>query len=159
MYQIKSGVRGIFLGFCLFVLFVLGLLKINKDIYTIWNSNLISVSAEIPLSSDKVKIGYGICINCTEGDYIIIYDGKTVNKIENAYGENNFIVQYDDKYFYSFRQFKFNCNHQHDYYFHLYRKQNKLFVKVDVSGKDGMMLEQEMLEIRDLKSNNTCRDY
>lgn len=52
--------------------------------------------------------------------YTVLYNGKTENELINDYGENDFLVIYDNTYYYAFRHFKLNHKHQHDYHFHFY---------------------------------------
>ncbi len=140
----------------------LGLWKINNDYFAIWNNNSINVTAENPLTSDKVKIEFGISVNTinrlTDEDlfsrrekYTVLFDGITKENMINDYGENDFLITYDNKYYFSFRQFKLNRNHQHDYNFYFFQKNNKIFVRTDINGKDGMKFERPMLDIKSAK--------
>jgi hypothetical protein len=144
--------------FLIFLLFLsgYGLYIFNRDIYVLWNTNSINVITETPLSKEKVKIEYGFNSISRKNDKemfanrdrkTVLYNGKTMKKLVNEYGENDFLVTYDDKYYFDFRQFKFNRRHQHDYNFYFYQKANKLFVKVDIQGEDEMKFESSMLEI------------
>ena len=154
--KMKIGIL-IILGLLIFV-GGLGLWKLNKDFLLLWNMNSIKVTVENPLMIDKAKIEFGISVNTinrsTDTDlfnnrekYMILYDGKKGNDMINDYGENDFLITYDNKYYFSFRQFKFNRRHQHDYKFHFFQKDNKIFVKVNIKGQDAMKFERPMLEI------------
>lgn len=145
-------------GFLILILGGLGFWKINKDYHAIWNNNSISVTADKPLTPDKVKIEFGISVNTisrsTDEDlfsrrekYSVLFDGKTQDNMINEYGENDFLITYDNKYYFSFRQFKFNRNHQHDYNFHFSKKGNKIFIRADIKGQDAMKFERPMLDI------------
>ena len=145
-------------GLLLFILGGLVLWKFNKDLLLLWNSNSVNVTTESPLIVDKVKIEFGIIINkinrSTDNDlfkgqekYTILFDGKLKDKMINDYGENDFLITYDNKYYFSFRQFKYNRRHQHDYNFHFYQKDGKIFVQGDIKGQDAMKFERPMLEI------------
>ena len=143
----------------LFILGVVGLLKWNKDFLLLWNANNIYVQAEKPLNKEKIKIKFGFSSLKRETDEelfidfekdwsVIIFDnGNLKNEMPNEYGENDFLITYDDKYYLSFRQFKLNRRHQHDYYFKFYEKHNHVFVKINIKGQDGMRLEKQLLEI------------
>ncbi len=147
------------LGLLTFVFVGRGIWKINKNHYALWDSNSINVTADTPLSSEKVTIEFGIGVNTinrkTDEDlfkqrekYRILYNnGRRKENMLNDYGENDFLITYDNKYYFSFRQFKFNRNHQHDYNFHFFLKGNKLFVQVDIKGRDAMKFERAMLDI------------
>lgn len=65
----------------------------------------------------------------------------------NGYGENDFLVTYDDTYYLSFRQFKSNRRHQHDYNFHFFEEGDKIILQVSIEGQDAMTFERSMLEI------------
>lgn len=134
-----------------------GLWKSNRDFLLLWNSNTINVTAENPLKNDKVKIEYGFnSINRKSDSEMfidrksktILYDGERKTKLENKYGENDFLIIYDNKYYLSFRQFKFNRRHQHSYNFHLTNRNNKMILQADINGQDGMKFEREMIEIK-----------
>lgn len=141
-----------------FVLCGIGIFKFNERFLLFWDSNSIKVTADNPLITDKVKIEFGISVNTisriTDKDlferrekYTVLFDGEKEEKMSNDYGENDFLITYDNKYYLSFRQFKFNRRHQHDYNFHFYKKDNKIFVQANIKGKDAMKFERPMLEI------------
>jgi hypothetical protein len=145
-------------GLLLLVAGGLGLWKFNKDFLLLWNSNSIKVTTDNPLTIDKVKIEFGISVNTisrsTDTDlferrekYTVLYDGEAKDKMINEYGENDFLITYDNKYYFSFRQFKFNRRHQHDYNFHFYPKGNKIYIHADIKGQDAMKFERPMLVI------------
>lgn len=136
-----------------------GLWKINQNGYAIWNTNSINVTADLPLKTDKVKIEFGISFNTisrsTDKDlfkrrekYTVLFDGSVKDQLINEYGENDFLITYGDEYYISFRHFKFNCNHQHDYHFHFFQKNHTIFVRADIRGKDAMKFERPMIPIR-----------
>ncbi|MBO4233364.1 hypothetical protein FO675_03435 [Riemerella anatipestifer] len=133
--------------------------KLNKDFLLLWNSNSMKVTADSPLTKDKVKIEFGNGVNSinrtTDAElfsrrekYIILYDGKIKDKMMNEYGENDFLITYDDKYYFSFRQFKLNRRHQHDYKFHFYPKGDKIYIAVDIKGQDAMKFKRPMIDIK-----------
>ena len=137
----------------------LGLWKLNKDFLLLWDSNSLKVTVANPLIVDKVKIEFGISVNTINRSndldlfknrekYTILFDREKRNSMINEYGENDFLITYDNKYYFSFRQFKYNRRHQHDYSFHFYQKDNKIYIQTDIKGKDAMKFERPMLEIR-----------
>lgn len=145
-------------GLLLLVAGGFGLWKLNKDFLLLWNSNSINVTASSPLVVDKVKIEFGIGVNTisrsTDSDlfshrkkYTVLYDGKTKDRMINDYGENDFLITYNNEYYFSFRQFKFNRRHQHDYNFHFFQKDTILFIRADIQGQDAMKFERPMLKI------------
>jgi hypothetical protein len=148
----------------LLILATIGLFWFNKHILALWNANSINVSADTPLSSEKVKVEFGegiTSINRTsdselfteENKNTILFDGKNENKMINIYGENDFIITYDNKYYFSFRQFKFNQHHNHDYYFHFHKNNDTIFIDLDIVGEDGMKFSEPMAEISKAAKN------
>jgi hypothetical protein len=133
----------------------LGFWKINKDYYAIWDNNTINVTADSSLTTDKVKIEFGISVNTinrpsdsllfvNREKYIVLFDGESKESMINDYGENDFLITYNNKYYFSFRQFKFNRSHQHNYNFHFYQKNDTIFIQADIRGKDDMKFERSM---------------
>ncbi len=126
----------------------------------LWNSNIVSIETESPLTDEKVKIEFGISVNTINRPndselfsdrekYSIIYNGKKENGITNEYGENDFLITYDNEFYYSFRHFKFNRRHQHKYDFNFSKQAKDIVMKVKISGKDGMAFERKMLKIKE----------
>ena len=144
---------------CLLIFGVSYLLKLNKDFLLLWNANTIHVKTEKPLDKEKVMIQFGFSsINRktdeelfsdfdSDRSVLLFSNGKPCNEIPNEYGENDFLIIYDDKYYLSFRHFKLNRRHQHDYYFKFNVKQDNIFVEVDIKGKDRMKFERQLLKI------------
>lgn len=145
-------------GILILFLSGVGLQKANKNFLLLWNSNSLSVSAGSPLLADKVKVLHGISaasidrpndselFKKTEA-YSVLFDGTQKNTMINEYGENDFLLTYNDQYYLSFRQFKFNRRHQHDYNFYFFQKHDRPFVRVSIAGKDAMEFERPMIEI------------
>lgn len=124
----------------------------------LWNLNAIRVSADKPLTQDKVKIEYGMSANSynrsdlgsvpNRDKYsVLVFDGEVKNEIPNEYGENDFLITYDEKYYLTFRHFKTNWKHQHDYNFHFYFKNDKLFVRANIKGVDDEIFDRPLLEL------------
>lgn len=134
--------------------------KINANYYALWNANSLNVTATQPLSTDKVKIEFGMNANTINRSsdldlfmnrekYRILFEGKNKETLLNEYGENDFLVTYDNKYYFSFRYFKFYRHLQHQYLFHFYQKDSAVFLKVDIVGSDPMRFERAMNLISD----------
>lgn len=136
-----------------------GFTYFNKHVYAIWNTNTIKVSTSNSENLDKIRIYYGESVNSInrESDeslfsnmdkYILLFkDGKAYSKLPNEYGENDFLITYDNQYYFSFRQFKFNRNHQHTYQFKIEKKHNTPYILVDIKGEEAITFTREMLPI------------
>lgn len=84
-----------------------------------WGANSLSVSTDDSLTTDKVKIEFGVSVNtinrisdaelfADREKYTVLYDGEFEDMMTDDYGENDYLVTYDDKYYLSFRHFKTN---------------------------------------------------
>lgn len=145
---------------------LLGLYVLNQRYHLFWNANTVNVTTASPLNPGKVKIEYGVSVNTINrpndlhlfldrNKYTVIYDGSWTSPVRNAYGENDFLITYDNQYYLSFRQFKFNENHQHAYNFHFYEEGEKVCVRVDIDGADDMEFERSMIPIS-AASSHVC---
>lgn len=138
----------------------ISLWNINNNYYAMWNNNSHEVKVDSPLSIKKVKIEYGSSANTSNrpndkikfikhSKYTVLYDGRNwKDLIPNEYGENVFLITYDEKYYLQFRHFKTNCNHQHDYSFHLFKSKDKIFVDIKINGRDAVF---SLIEMKRLK--------
>jgi hypothetical protein len=127
---------------------VIGLFNLNKDILLLWGANTIHVTADQPLNKEKVKIEFGISVNTINREkYSVLFDGKDKEEMINDYGENDFLITYNNEYYLSFRQFKLNRRKQHDYYFHFFEKRDSVFVLVDIKGSYALSFERPMIKI------------
>lgn len=144
----------------------LGLWRWTQSQLHLWNSNSITVTTNSSLSLGDVKVEFGISVNTigrlTDADlfdhrekYTVLFDGKYKEPIVNEYGENDFLITYDNKLYFSFRHFKTNRRHQHDYSIHLFQRDGKTFVRVDIRGDNAMKFERPLLDI-DLAESYRC---
>ncbi|QSS96642.1 hypothetical protein [Psychroflexus sp. ALD_RP9] len=134
-------------------------LKLNNDFLMLWNSNIVSVETESPLTKEKVKIEFGISaksifttneveIFANKKNYTEIFNGKKQSDIINEYGENDFLVTYNNKYYLTFRQFKTSRRHQHRYNFKFEQKGDDIILRVKIKGIDNMVFEKKMKKIK-----------
>ena len=105
----------VILSFLLILGFV-GLLKVNKDFLLLWNVNSLHVKTEKPLDKGKVTIKFGwSSINRKTdeelfsdfdraGSLLLFDNGSPQNEMPNEYGENDFLITYDNTYYLSFSQ-------------------------------------------------------
>jgi len=111
---------------------------LNKNFLMWWDVTTLNVHTDKKLSSSKVKIEFLL------GSRTVLYDGEEKDSVPQEYGENDFILTYDKKYFLKFRHFKFNRRHQHSYDFYFYKKGEKVFVDVDIEGSHDMEFTKEL---------------
>jgi hypothetical protein len=122
---------------------------------TLWNKNRVGVYVVNPLSADKVKIEFGFnSINRStdrelfmkRNKYAVIFDGKEKNNLITDYGENDFLITYNNRYYYSFRHFIFNSHDAHYYHFHFFQKNEKILMEVDVVGPSPMRFTESLID-------------
>jgi hypothetical protein len=142
---------------------VWGLFYINRHYYIIWNANTTEVKTDKKLDPNKIKIYFGISVNTINrsndefvfknmGKYLTIYDGNEKNKIFNEYGENDFLVTYDDKFYLTFRHFKLHHRSQHNYNFNFKKRKKSVILEVNIEGQDKMKFKHKMIPIAEAKS-------
>ncbi|MFN6083902.1 MAG: hypothetical protein ACK476_03110 [Fluviicola sp.] len=145
---------------------VWGLFYINKHYYVIWNANTTEVKTDKKLDPSKVKIFFGISANTINrindelvfsdmDKYLTIYNGREENKIFNEYGENDFLITYDDRFYLTFRHFKLHHRAQHNYLFNFIKMDNSVILEVKIEGQDKMKFRHKMIPITDAKSFRT----
>lgn len=137
-----------------------GVWFIHRNIYPLWNANVFNISAEQPLDEEKIKIYFGISVNTInrENDldlftnmekYTTLYNGVENEKMINEYGENDFLITYDDSYYFSFRQFKTNWRAQHIYNIKINQQDGKPFLHIEIKGYEPMNFSRSMIAIKD----------
>lgn len=138
---------------------------VNRDILRLDNGNTVTVTTDKNFSNEKVKIEFGVSVNTINRQndldlfsnrlkYTTVYNGGSNSKIKTDFGENDFLITYDDKYYLSFRQFiesDFSGGYPADNYysFHFFLKDKQLNVKVDITGDSPMTFERPMNFISD----------
>ena len=124
----------------------LRIVNLNKNSLLLWNANKIKIITDQHLNSDKVKIE--LRINGVSENYEVIFEGEQKIKIVNEYGENDFLVKYDNQFFTTFRHFKTNRRHQHNYNFYFHQKGDKVILKVNIEGIDELNIEKYMEKLK-----------
>jgi outer membrane protein assembly factor BamE (lipoprotein component of BamABCDE complex) len=136
----------------------------EREFKLAWKYNEIEVTVKSPLTEDKVRIEFDTNMNTisrkTDKDIFnrrkkeyVLYDARGRSVIYNTYRENDFLITYDNKYYFSFRHLKTNLQYhyqyQYDYYFNFYTKNNSIFVEVNINinGKNRIKFKKPMLEI------------
>ncbi len=138
---------------------LVGFYFFNKH-FKLVDLSTVSVSTENSLSKSKVKIKRGFySINRTNDQELFsdsngdrtVYNGMQIGLLKTDYGENDFLITYDDKYYFQFRHFIFNSNNQHSYDFTLFKRKDTIYVKVDIKGNDKMQFTKPMHLIGDAR--------
>jgi hypothetical protein len=121
---------------CFVLVTVFAFFQINKIIKIIELTS-INVKTETPLNIETVKVyqGYYSINRKSDAEMFndtsnqVVFDGKGNGKIKTEYGENDFLVTYDNKYYFQFRQFCTNSNDYYKYDLKVFKKANKLCLK------------------------------
>ncbi len=100
------------------------------------NKNSLELEMHDGLELDKLQLS--ISITATEYKDEIIFDGKSKHTIPKEYGENDWYISYDNKYSTSFRHFKTNNWHDHNYSFNIRRQGDGIVCNVKIEGPDRM---------------------
>lgn len=140
------------------VFVIKGIIFFNQNVYPIWNANEFKISVVQPLDIKKVKIYFGISVNTINRDndldlfadmdkYEILFDGEKKADMINEYGENDFLITYDSKYYFSFRQFKLSPRNQHIYNIQLVEDSGEIVLKMNIEGVDEMKFTKTMIPI------------
>ncbi|EFO1477037.1 hypothetical protein DWG88_21135 [Escherichia coli] len=141
------------------ILSLTGLYSCNKNFLLLWDANNIYVSTRDNIDKGKIKIEFGISVNTINREtdaelfadrakYTILFGGKLKNRMINEYGENDFLITFDDRCYLSFRQFKTNRRHQHDYYFDFFNNNGNAFVTVEIKGENPLKFMRSMNDMR-----------
>lgn len=151
----------------------IGLVYVNNNYYPIWNGNNIRVWTGKSYNPDKVKIEFGVSatsINRKNDQelfehrdaYKVVYEnGEEQAAIINDYGENDFLLTYDNKYYLTFRHFKLNWKAQHNYSFGIYWDKRELYASVKIAGDYAMQFKHRMIPIDSASfyyCNVLCKD-
>ena len=140
--------------FCILAISVFLLFKFNERIKIIELTS-INVETENQLDIEKVIVYQGYYTINRKSDaemfgnkyHEVVFNGNGTGKIKTEYGENDFLVTYDNKYYFQFRQICTNDNDYYKYNLKILKKANKIYLKADIDG--GMKFERQMNLISD----------
>tara|TARA_Y100001954_G_C15405004_1_gene404584 strand:+ start:62 stop:520 length:459 start_codon:yes stop_codon:yes gene_type:complete len=125
---------------------LIGVLLVLKLLQSIGFINNINVEAIDPLTTMNVEVKYGN-VSFSDTDKIIyenlskgklVFNGIYSTWIPYNYGENDFLITYDDKYYGFFRHFKHNIFETHSYSLELFQNNDTIKCKVLIEGPDKM---------------------
>ncbi len=135
-------------------------------IFTLWKLNQvvkivdfssIKIDTKDGLSKDNVLVKKGFYSINRENDNEIfantnvkvVFDGSDDN-LRTEYGENDFLITYQNKYYFQFRNFVFDDNESVQYHFNLFKRNNQIFLKISIS--PGREFEHKMNLISEAKN-------
>ncbi len=138
------------------VLLALAIVVFLKFTFT----NQIYVHTLNGLTNKKVKIIKGrFTINRKNDKEIfnkpsndIIYNGFQNKLLFSEYGENDFLIIYDDKYYYQFRHYIFNRNNHFSYNYTFFKKNNFIYLKTDIQGDENLHFTLKMNPINNARN-------
>lgn len=122
------------------------------------NDNTIIVSTQNGLSVEKVEIRNGSATINRKNDLELfsaslktVFNGIDLGNLETEYGENDFVVIYDNSYYYSFRHFIFTdfesfAPDGHKYEYDLYARNDTLYLNVNITGEKPMNFIRSMIK-------------
>lgn len=128
-----------------------------------WRSCSVNVIADESISIEKIKIEYGLSamsINRKSDadlfghNYRVLFDGGKTGNLRTDYGENDFLLTYDNTYYYQFRHFITNSHTFHNYTFHFTQLHDWPCVEVTIKGRNEMYFYRPLLKIADAKYHN-----
>jgi len=79
-----------------------------------------------------------------------VYEGVDKGNLKTKFGENDFLIFYNNEYYYSFRHF-INTDFKsagpkgHQYHFELFKTNEDIFVKVDIQGEEPMSFTKALV--------------
>lgn len=140
--------------FCVLAISVFLLFKFNQRIKLVELTS-INVETENQIDVEKVIVYQGYYTINRKSDVEmfgnkydeVVFDGNATGKIKTDYGENDFLVTYDNKYYFQFRQICTNDNDYYKYNLKILKKANKIYLNADIDG--GMKFERPMNLISD----------
>jgi hypothetical protein len=108
------------------------------------NLNKLSVRSTHPLTDGKVKVIQGFFSINRKNDselfydwpkHQIIYHGGNSHKPETEYGENDFLVLYDDQYYFQFRHFQTDESEDNSFDFYLIQADTSIYLEVKINDR------------------------
>jgi hypothetical protein len=140
---------------------------------SIVNTNSIKVEADSTFDKSKLIIEHGISATTinrkndqfvfdNKSGYKTIYKNKKGKTIKNEYGENDFLITYNDSLYFEFRQFKTNWHNQHSYSFSFTKEKASHFIEVNIKGENDLKFKSQMNPIQyayKYFNNRLCNNY
>jgi hypothetical protein len=128
-----------------------------------FNDNSLSVRVDSNLNLSKVKIYKGffpfdtLKVDKVKELHQLIFNGKQLEKIQSDYGENDFIILYNDRYYCKVRHNKTNNRQADTYSFKLFKNKDDLKLVLDITGTDRQKSVKSLLRIPGFTSGVTTK--
>jgi hypothetical protein len=144
----------------LFIILIAGLyisFRINRH-FKIIDLSTVNVTMHDKLDKGKVKIERGHFNGSRQSDVELfagdagkwtVFDGHRCGLLHTDYGENDFLITYENKYYLSFRHIITYSRHQHSYNFDFFRRGDSIFVHAQIQGGDEEKFVRPMQLIAD----------
>ena len=140
------------------IVLAVAIYHLNPEYGFFGNDNFrFNVSNELSINKLEVKHGF-TSINRSSDAILfetkldVIFDGKECNKKKIEYGENDFLIIYDNTQYLQFRQFKIHHRSNHDYNFEISQSDSSIYVNILIEGIDGMEFKRKMNPISNAKN-------
>lgn len=120
--------------------------------------NQITVLVKDGLSESKVEIRVGFTSINRKNDLELfslnlktVFKGNDKGSLNTDFGENDFLIIYDDSYYYSFRHFiytdfKSSYPEGHDYKLELFKQNDSIFMNVNITGEQPMEFKRVLIK-------------
>jgi hypothetical protein len=135
-------------------------IKLNK-IYGFIGKNSVNIVVIEPLKKENLvilKSFYSIDRKNDEELFFseyskpdTIFNGYETKETKFEYGENDFLIIYNNEYYYEFRQFKTNERAYHDYSFIISKIDTNYIINVEIIGLDDTKFQRNMNKIENAK--------
>ncbi len=128
------------------LLLLISILVLTQERFQFWKSNKFHIEFGKGLDSDSLKIYSGnhsvalsnFSIDNFKNDlnrFTLIYnEGKQISDIKDFYGENDFILLYNERNYLIFRHIKLNDYSKHKYNITLNKRDDKIIAHIKITG-------------------------
>ena len=131
------------------------------------NLNTLTVNTSSPLDNSKVKVIQGQFSINRKNDSELFYDWPanqiifnvfSRHKPQTGHGENDFLVIYDNKYYFQFRHFQTNESKNSSFNFNLMQVDTSLYLTVKVNDRIKFKREMKLINQSQLFLTNRPLD-
>lgn len=149
--------RKLLVIFLCLVLAVLAFWMANRH-FKLIDLSTINVTTDSGLDKSKIKIERGLFSISRKTDSVLftadagkwkVFDGHQCGLLRTDYGENDFLITYDNRYYLAFRHFITYGRFQHNYNLTFFRRGDTILVGANIVGGDGEVFTRPMRLIAD----------